>query len=176
MPPPVPVAVFFSSFEPSAASDAVLKVLPHLDRDRFDVRLACIDRRGPWLERAESAGGQAISFPVKGFHHPSAVTEARRFTRWLTAHGIAVVHADHRDELRRSAVEQNPQVGVGLQRQRVRVDGTAQAVDERRRRSRGAALAATAANGRSAEIEAINPDAVRRRVGALQRLRILAGT
>jgi phosphatidylinositol alpha 1,6-mannosyltransferase len=90
---PVPVAVFFSSFEPSTATDAVLKVLPHLDRDRFDVRLACIDRRGPWLERAEAAAGQAIAFPVKGFHHPSAVTEARRFTRWLVAHGIAIVHA-----------------------------------------------------------------------------------
>ena len=90
---PVPVAVFFSSFEPSAAADAVLKVLPHLDRNRFDVRLACIDKRGPWLERAEAAAGQAVAFPVKGFHHPSAVTEARRFTRWLGANGIAVVHA-----------------------------------------------------------------------------------
>ena len=90
---PVPVAVFFSSFEPSAAAHAVLEVLPHLDRNRFDVRLACIDRRGAWLERAEAETGQAMAFPLKGFHHPSAVTETRRFTRWLSSEGIAVVHA-----------------------------------------------------------------------------------
>src|SRR4051812_48735571 len=90
---PVAVAVVFSSFEPSAATHAVLEVLPHLDRDRFDLHLACLDRRGAWLERAEAVAGRAIGFPVKGLHHRSAVTEARRFTRWVSSGGIGVVHA-----------------------------------------------------------------------------------
>ena len=90
---PIPIAVFFSSFEPGAATRPLIELVRHLDRERFDVYLACVERQGRWLEAAEAAGAPVTEFPVGDFHHPSTVTEARRFTRWCRERGIQVVHA-----------------------------------------------------------------------------------
>lgn len=89
----LPIAVFLSSFEPSAANRALLEVLTRLDRSRFDLSIGCIEKRGRWLSRVESAGIPVTEFPVRGFHHPSAVTEARRFARWCRDREVALVHA-----------------------------------------------------------------------------------
>jgi phosphatidylinositol alpha 1,6-mannosyltransferase len=89
---PLPIAVFFSSFEPSAATRVLVEVVTRLGRGRFDVSVACIEKRGRFLPRVEAAGLSVSEFPVKGFHHPSAVTEARRFARWCRDREIAVVH------------------------------------------------------------------------------------
>jgi glycosyltransferase involved in cell wall biosynthesis len=89
----LPIAVFFSSFEPSAAIRVLVEVVTRVDRGRFDVAVGCIEKRGKWLPRVEAAGLAVTEFPVKGFHHPSAVTEARRFARWCSERGLALVHA-----------------------------------------------------------------------------------
>jgi glycosyltransferase involved in cell wall biosynthesis len=90
---PLPIAVFFSSFEPGAATRALVDVVTRIDRSRFDVSVGCIERRGRWLSRVEAAGLPVSEFPVLGFHHGSAVTEARRFARWCRERALAVVHA-----------------------------------------------------------------------------------
>ena len=89
---PIPIAVFLSSFETGAATRQLIDVARHLDRDRFDVHLACIDPRGASIDGIASAA-PPTAFPVEGFHRPSAVGEARRFGRWCRERGITVVHA-----------------------------------------------------------------------------------
>jgi hypothetical protein len=85
-----------------------------------------------------------------------------------------LVDADHRDELRRDAAEIDRDVTVGLQRQRVRICDPAEFEHEGRRWRRGSARPAAAPDRDVREIETVDPDAVRRRVGTLERGGVLA--
>jgi len=89
---PIPIAVFLSSFESGAATRQVIDVARHLNRERFDVHLACLDPRRASMDGIAASARPTI-FPIEGLPHPSAVREARHFGRWCRERGIAVVHA-----------------------------------------------------------------------------------
>jgi glycosyltransferase involved in cell wall biosynthesis len=81
-----------SSFEPGGTEHQMIELARRLDRAKFDVHLACFHKRGAWLPRAEAAASSISEFPISGFRRPSTVTQARRFSAWLTERGIAVIH------------------------------------------------------------------------------------
>ena len=88
----VPVAVFLSSFDPGGTERQMIELIRRIDRQRFDVHVACFHRRGAWLARAEEQAASVAEFPIRSFRHAHTLTEARRFAHWCRDHGIAVVH------------------------------------------------------------------------------------
>jgi len=66
------------------------ELVRRLDRDRFDVHVACLSRRGSWLSRVEHAASIA-EFPIRGFARPQTLAQATRFARWCRERRILVL-------------------------------------------------------------------------------------
>ena len=88
----VPVAIFLSSFDPGGTERQMIELIRRLDRQRFDVHVACFHRRGAWRSRAEEHAASVAEFPIRSFRQAHTLAEARRFARWCRDHAIAVVH------------------------------------------------------------------------------------
>jgi L-malate glycosyltransferase len=92
MPSKIPMALFLSSFEPGGTERQMIELVRRLDRDRFDVHVACFHRRGAWLDRAEEYAASIAEFPIRGFGKAATLAEARRFARWCRDRELAIVH------------------------------------------------------------------------------------
>ena len=58
-----------------------------------NVHIACIDRRGPLLEKAEAVvSGELAEFPLHSFYHPHTAVQLTRFARLLRQRRIDVLH------------------------------------------------------------------------------------
>jgi len=90
--PPIPVAVFITSFHPGGTENQMIELIRRLDRRQFDVRVACTHKRGAWLDRVEGVA-PVTAFPIRGFAHPTALAQAAAFARWCRAGRVAIVHA-----------------------------------------------------------------------------------
>jgi glycosyltransferase involved in cell wall biosynthesis len=90
--PQIPVAVFITSFHPGGTERQMTELIHRLDRSRFDVRVACTHKEGPWLRQVE-ASAPVTAFPIRGFAHPTMVAQGSAFARWCRAERIAVVQS-----------------------------------------------------------------------------------
>jgi glycosyltransferase involved in cell wall biosynthesis len=90
--PQIPVAVFLTSFHPGGTERQMTELIQRLDRDRFDVRVACFHKEGAWLPGVEAAA-PVTSFPIRGFARPATLAQAAAFARWCRAQRIAVVQS-----------------------------------------------------------------------------------
>lgn len=68
------------------------ELVQRLDRQRFDVRVACFHREGAWLPRVEACA-PVTAFPIRGFARPATLARAAAFARWCRTHRIAVVQS-----------------------------------------------------------------------------------
>ena len=71
----------------------MIELSRRLDRERFEVHVACLHRRGEWRGRAEELAESVTEYPIRGFAHPSAAREAARFALWCRRTRVAVVQA-----------------------------------------------------------------------------------
>lgn len=90
--PQIPVAVFITSFHPGGTERQMIELVHRLDRNRFDVHVACTHKEGPWLSQVE-ASAPVTAFPIRGFAHPTMVAQGAAFARWCRAEKIAVVQS-----------------------------------------------------------------------------------
>jgi len=90
--PQIPVAVFITSFHPGGTERQMTELIRRLDRDRFDVHVACFHKQGAWLPRVE-ASAPVTGFPIRGFARPATLARAAAFARWCRARRIAVVQS-----------------------------------------------------------------------------------
>ena len=68
------------------------ELIQRLDRDRFDVHVACFHKEGSWLARVESCA-PVTAFPIHGFARPATLARAAAFARWCRARRIRAVLA-----------------------------------------------------------------------------------
>ena len=68
------------------------ELIQRIDRDRFEVHVACFHKEGAWLPRVESSA-PVTGFPIRGFARPATLAQAAAFARWCRAHRIAVVQS-----------------------------------------------------------------------------------
>jgi glycosyltransferase involved in cell wall biosynthesis len=90
--PQIPVAVFITSFHPGGTERQMTELIQRLDRDRFDVHVACFHREGAWLPRVEACA-PITEFPIRGFARPATVARAATFARWCRTRRIAVLQS-----------------------------------------------------------------------------------
>jgi L-malate glycosyltransferase len=88
--PQIPVAVFLTGFHPGGTERQMIELIQRLDRTRFDVHVACFQREGAWLRRAEDCA-PVTAFPISGFARPATLARAAGFARWCRARRIAVL-------------------------------------------------------------------------------------
>src|SRR5262249_9223037 len=62
-----------------------------LDRNRFDVHVACSHREGAWLPRVDVCA-PVTEFPIAAFARASTLAQAAAFARWCRARRIAGLH------------------------------------------------------------------------------------
>jgi L-malate glycosyltransferase len=90
--PQIPLAVFITSFHPGGTERQMTELIQRIDRERFDVHVACFHKEGAWLPRVESSA-PVTSFPIRGFARPATLAQAAAFARWCRARRIAVVQS-----------------------------------------------------------------------------------
>ena len=89
-PPQIPVAVFLTSFHPGGTERQMIELVRRLDRERFDVHVACFHRDGAWLDSVEACA-PITPFPIRGFARPATLGRMAAFARWCRARRIALV-------------------------------------------------------------------------------------
>lgn len=90
--PQIPVAVFITGFHPGGTERQMTELIQRLDRDRFDVHVACFHREGAWLPRVEGCA-PVTAFPIRGFARLATLARAAAFARWCRARRIAVLQS-----------------------------------------------------------------------------------
>jgi L-malate glycosyltransferase len=94
--PRIPVAIFLSAFHPGGTERQTIELIRRLNRDRFDVHVACFHREGAWLPRAEEFAASVAAFPIHGFRRAATFSQAHVFSQWCRRSELKIVYtADH---------------------------------------------------------------------------------
>ena len=70
----------------------MLELVERLDRNCFDVHVACFHDEGAWRERVHGLA-PVTPFPIRGFARPATVARAAGFAAWCRSRRIAVVQS-----------------------------------------------------------------------------------
>jgi glycosyltransferase involved in cell wall biosynthesis len=70
-----------------------VRTAERLNRDRFDLRVLCLDCDGPLADRYRAIGVPVVEMPVESLYGTSMVTTGLRFARYLRREGVQIVHA-----------------------------------------------------------------------------------
>jgi L-malate glycosyltransferase len=70
-----------------------VRTAEQLDRDRFDLRVVCLQREGPLLGRYLAAGIAVDALPLGSLYSPRAIKQGFALARWIKRHRIDIVHA-----------------------------------------------------------------------------------
>lgn len=68
----------------------MIELVERLDRDHFDVHVACFHDEGAWRERVHGLA-PVTAFPIRGFARPATLARAAAFAAWCRSRRIAVV-------------------------------------------------------------------------------------
>jgi L-malate glycosyltransferase len=81
------------SFETGGSETQAVQLAKLQQAHGCNVHIACIDRRGPLLEKAEAlVSGELPQFPLRSFYHPHTAVQLTRFARLLRQRRIDVLH------------------------------------------------------------------------------------
>jgi glycosyltransferase involved in cell wall biosynthesis len=89
---PLPIAFVMPRFEPGGTERQMIELVRRLDPSRWQVHIACFEKRGAWFDRAANAAASVTEFPVTSFRTPAVLGHLRAFGRWCRANQISVVH------------------------------------------------------------------------------------
>lgn len=85
--------LFADSFIHGGTERQFLQVLRHLDREKYDVMIGCLKRRGPFLSEVESFGIPIFEFPITSLHRVETVRWLFRLVKFLRGEKIDLLHA-----------------------------------------------------------------------------------
>jgi glycosyltransferase involved in cell wall biosynthesis len=80
------------SFEPGGTERQMIELVRRLDRNRWDVRVACLRGHGTWFDRIAQAAPCRV-FDVPSFKRVVALDRLREFAQWCRDERLALVHA-----------------------------------------------------------------------------------
>src|ERR1700747_1341522 len=87
------VMLFTDSFNRGGTERQFVETLRLLDRQKYEIIVGCLDKRGPFLGDVESFGFQIVEFPIRSFCKKDTVRLFWRLVRFLGNNRIAIVHA-----------------------------------------------------------------------------------
>jgi glycosyltransferase involved in cell wall biosynthesis len=80
------------SFDPGGTERQMIELVRRLDRDRWDVQVACLRCTGAWFDRVASTAPCTV-FPVGSYRRLPVLDHFRSFVQWCRAGRFAVAHA-----------------------------------------------------------------------------------
>lgn len=87
------IAFALDSFEIGGTELNAVRLAERLDRDRFDLRFACLTDRGPLLERVRAHGVPVERFPIPSLVGVGALRSGWHLAAWLRRERIQILHA-----------------------------------------------------------------------------------
>jgi glycosyltransferase involved in cell wall biosynthesis len=83
---------FVTLFEIGGTERQVVNLAKNLDRARFDVNMACLQRSGPFLKELEELNIPVVEYSMSSLRSRGAVRQALRCARQIRRDGIEIVH------------------------------------------------------------------------------------
>jgi glycosyltransferase involved in cell wall biosynthesis len=87
------VLLFTDSFIRGGTERQFVRLVRNLDRSRYDIRIACLQRRGPLLTEIETLGMPITEFPINSLYNLRTAKLFIRLVRFLRRERIHVLHA-----------------------------------------------------------------------------------
>jgi glycosyltransferase involved in cell wall biosynthesis len=87
------VLLFTDSFFNGGTERQFVRLVRNLDRTRYDIRVGCLQRRGPLLDEIEADGISITEFPINSLYNFRTVRFFIRLVRFLRHEQIDVLHA-----------------------------------------------------------------------------------
>jgi len=81
-----------NSFDPGGTERQMTELLTRLDRQTFEVHVACLSRSGLLWPRVESVAASVEEFPIRGLLNSRSGRQALRFAQWCRQRRFDVVH------------------------------------------------------------------------------------
>jgi glycosyltransferase involved in cell wall biosynthesis len=91
--PRIVVAFVIDNMRRGGTELNAVRTAERLDRDRFDLRVLCLDADGPLAERYRAMGVSVVGMPVRSLYGPSMIVTGLRFVRYLRRERVQIVHA-----------------------------------------------------------------------------------
>jgi L-malate glycosyltransferase len=100
--PPIPVKsngarprvmLFTDSFSRGGTERQFVRFARGIDRNQYDVRVACLQRSGPLLPEVESLGVPIVEFPIDSLYNGKTAKLFVQLVRFLRRERIQIVHA-----------------------------------------------------------------------------------
>ncbi|HEY2067200.1 MAG TPA: glycosyltransferase [Gemmatimonadaceae bacterium] len=90
---PIPLVFAIDNMRYGGTELNAVRTAERLDRRRFDLRVVCLDDRGPIADRYRSMGVPVIRMAVSSLHGPSMLSTGWQFARYLRKERVQIVHA-----------------------------------------------------------------------------------
>jgi glycosyltransferase involved in cell wall biosynthesis len=85
--------LFTDSFIHGGTERQFVETLRVLDREKYEILVGCIQRRGSFLADVEGMGLRVVEFPIRSLYRPDTVRWFLRLVRFLRAERIDLLHA-----------------------------------------------------------------------------------
>jgi L-malate glycosyltransferase len=83
---------FLTNFNIGGTEKQVVQLLKSLDRESFDVRLACLGEKGPLLSTVRELAIPYSEYRISSFWNPKTVRQQLRFALDIRRSGVQIVH------------------------------------------------------------------------------------
>jgi glycosyltransferase involved in cell wall biosynthesis len=90
---PIKVAFCIDTMQFGGTELNAVRTAERLDRNRFDLRVICLQTSGPLLARYEAAGIPVHRFPIDNLYGPKTLRQAFAVARFLRGEGVSIVHS-----------------------------------------------------------------------------------
>ena len=85
--------LFTDSFSRGGTERQFVRFVRGIDRNLYDIRIACLQRSGPLLSEVESLGISIVEFPIDSLYNFKAAKLFVQMVRFLRREQIQIVHA-----------------------------------------------------------------------------------
>ena len=89
--PAIPIGIVLTSFDAGGTERQMIELIRRIDRNRFDLHVACFRREGQWLPRVEASGVPIDAFPLGSLTSPRTLRQLHAFSRWCRRHRLQVL-------------------------------------------------------------------------------------
>jgi hypothetical protein len=88
----IKVLIMLTSFQIGGTERQAINLALGLDRDRFDLHLASIHRRGALIDEVAEFDARHASFPIRSLYRFGTFVQALRLARYIRRHRFQIVH------------------------------------------------------------------------------------
>jgi len=87
------VMLFTDSFRRGGTERQFVRLVRGIDRNRYDILVACLQRRGPLLSEVESLGVSIVEFPINSLYNFRAAKQFVQLVQFMRREQIQIMHA-----------------------------------------------------------------------------------